>query len=243
MEASETLVQLERIMNEFFGVTSNDRKREIELLLSSFSNQDSSWRECLGFLAATQNQYVSMYSLTTIEKVICKRWVGMQGMDKTEIRTKLNEFLLKNHRTAPGFVIKKVIKLIVDIASTDWPHFYPDFFSNIMECIYRHDTLVLGLNMLLITSEELATPRDNVSSARKEELRRLLCAQVPQANNFLEYTYKDRLNIFLKKLSFLKPGFVLLFPRCLVSSESPLNYQYSNLGSLRHFPCANSILF
>ena len=32
--------------------------------------------------------------------------------------------------------------------------------------------------MLLITSEELATPRDNVSSARKEELRRLLNTQV-----------------------------------------------------------------
>jgi hypothetical protein len=40
----------------------------------------------------------------------------------------------------------------VDIASTDWPHFYPDFFANTIESIYRQDTLVLGLNMLLITS-------------------------------------------------------------------------------------------
>jgi hypothetical protein len=71
MESSETLVQLERIMSEFFGpTTSNDRKKEIELLLSNFSNQDCAWRECLGFLAATNNHYVSMYSLTTLEKVI-----------------------------------------------------------------------------------------------------------------------------------------------------------------------------
>ena len=181
MESSETLAQLERIMNEFFApTTSNDRKREIELLLANFSNQDCSWRECLYFLAATRNQYVSMYSLTTLEKVICKRWVGMAGQDKTEIRTKLNEFVLKQHRSIPSFVCKKVIKLIVDIASTDWPHFYPDFFTHIMDCIYRHETLLLGLSMLLITSEELATPRDNIASARKEELRRLLCAQVPQ---------------------------------------------------------------
>ena len=181
MESSETLIQLERIMNEFFApTTSNDRKRTIEQLLSNFSNQDFAWRECLAFLAATQNHYVSMYSLTTLEKVICKRWVGMAGHEKTEIRTKLNEFLLKHHRSVPSFVAKKVIKLIVDIGSTDWPHFYPDFFNHIMECIYRHDTLLLGLNMLLITSEELATPRDNIASARKEELRRLLCAQVPQ---------------------------------------------------------------
>ena len=184
--SSENLVQLERIMSEFFAPsTSNDRKREIELLLANFSNQDLAWKHVLEFLVASQNQYVSMYSLTTLEKVISKRWVGMQGSEKTEIRTKLNEYLVKRHRSVPGFVTKKVIKLIVDIASMDWPHFYPDFFTNILESIYRHDTLVLGLNMLLITSEELATPRDNVSSARKEELRRLLCSQVPQVNSIL----------------------------------------------------------
>ena len=38
----------------------------------------------------------------------------------------------------------------------------------------------LGLNMLLIASEELATPRDDLATARKEELLRLLTAQVPQ---------------------------------------------------------------
>jgi hypothetical protein len=40
MDVSETLSQLERIMNEFFSpTTSNERKREIEVLLSNFSNQ------------------------------------------------------------------------------------------------------------------------------------------------------------------------------------------------------------
>jgi len=151
-----------------------------------------------------------MYSLTSMEKVICKRWVGMPGKfanqlkssfdiflssfylqnleilspghEKTEIRTRLNEYLTKSYNRAPGFIIKKVMKLIVDIAGTDWPHFYPDFFTNIMECIYSEKNLLLGLGLLLITSEELATPRENVSSNRKEELRRLLCGQVNQVN-------------------------------------------------------------
>jgi hypothetical protein len=40
MGSSETLAQLDRIMTEFFApATSNDRKREIELLLANFSNQ------------------------------------------------------------------------------------------------------------------------------------------------------------------------------------------------------------
>jgi hypothetical protein len=87
--------------------------------------------------------------------------------------------LIKRHTTVPGYVRNKAIKLIVDIAASDWPHFYPDFFDQVLDLIRQRDTLILGLNMLLITSEELATPRDNVSSSRKEELKRLLNSQVP----------------------------------------------------------------
>ena len=85
---------------------------------------------------------------------------------------------MKRHDKIPAYVRNKAIKLIVDIAASDWPHFYPDFFDQILDLLRRKETLILGLSMLLITSEELATPRDNVSSARKEELRRLLNTQV-----------------------------------------------------------------
>ena len=85
-----------------------------------------------------------------------------------------------------------MIKLLVDIATTDWPHFYPTFFSDITAWIHgdvvggasnnNGSNIVVGLSCLLITSEELATPRDNVASARKEELKRLLITQVPQVS-------------------------------------------------------------
>jgi len=84
-----------------------------------------------------------------------------------------------------------VIKILVDIATTDWPHFYPSFFSDITAWIHgdvpggsnnnnNGSNVVVGLSFLLTTSEELATPRDNVASARKEELKRLLNTQVSQ---------------------------------------------------------------
>ena len=69
---------------------------------------------------------------------------------------------------------------IVDIARSDWPHFFPDFYINILELIHSRDTMALGLNMLLIASEELATPREDLPAQRREELAKLLGAQVPQ---------------------------------------------------------------
>ena len=46
--------------------------------------------------------------------------------------------------------------------------------------IHARDTMALGLNMLLIASEELATPREDLPAQRREELFKLLGAQVPQ---------------------------------------------------------------
>jgi len=55
-------------MNEFFApATSNERKREIEGVLHNFSSQQGSWKHCLNFMLHSTNEYVCMYSLTTIE--------------------------------------------------------------------------------------------------------------------------------------------------------------------------------
>ena len=167
------LAALEALLNEFFaGQTSNDRKREIEQVLAHFGEQTNAWHQCLGFLAATKdNHFVSMFVLTTLETIIRRKWIGMPGNEKAEIRSQLNEYLIKRHDSIPSYIRNKAIKLIVDIAASDWPHFYPDFFTNLLDLLRRKETLIVGLNMLLITSEELATPRDNVSSSRREELK------------------------------------------------------------------------
>ena len=214
--AEANLKALECLMDEFFSSdVSNFRKAEIERLLNDFGQQvikgfliisacimnmmfqASCWSDSLGFLNRTSNPYVSMFALTTIENTIRKRWVGMQASEKGVIRNQLHFYLVKHHTSIPAYIRNKVIKLLVDIACTDWPHFYPTFFTDITSWIHGgSETVLIGLSCLLIASEELATPRDNVASARKEELKRLLVTQVPQIMSSLLAVLESLLYMF-----------------------------------------------
>ncbi|XP_064886999.1 exportin-6 isoform X4 [Columba livia] len=174
-----SLRALESLMTEFFhNCTTNERKREIEELLNNFAQQIGAWRFCLYFLSSTRNDYVMMYSLTVFENLINKMWLGVPSQDKMEIRSCLPKLLLAQHKTLPYFIRNKLCKVIVDIGRQDWPMFYHDFFTNILQLIQSPVTTPLGLIMLKTTSEELACPREDLSVARKEELRKLLLDQV-----------------------------------------------------------------
>uniref|UniRef100_A0A8C5SED7 Exportin 6 n=1 Tax=Laticauda laticaudata TaxID=8630 RepID=A0A8C5SED7_LATLA len=174
-----SLRALESLMTEFFhNCTTNERKREIEELLNNFAQQVGAWRFCLYFLSSTRNDYVMMYSLTVFENLINKMWLGVPSQDKTEIRSCLPKLLLAHHKTLPYFIRNKLCKVIVDIGRQDWPMFYHDFFTNILQLIQSPVTTPLGLIMLKTTSEELACPWEDLSIARKEELRKLLLEQV-----------------------------------------------------------------
>ncbi|XP_027965980.1 exportin-6 isoform X3 [Eumetopias jubatus] len=184
-----SLRALESLMTEFFhDCTTNERKREIALfcccltfpeeLLDNFAQQIGAWRLCLYFLSSTGNDYVMMYSLTVFENLINKMWLGVPSQDKMEIRSCLPKLLLAHHKTLPYFIRNKLCKVIVDIGRQDWPMFYHDFFTNILQLIQSPVTTPLGLIMLKTTSEELACPREDLSVARKEELRKLLLDQV-----------------------------------------------------------------
>ena len=180
-------------MSEFFHPsTSNDRKRAIEEILEKFSQQKDCWKHSLYFLANTLNEYVMMYCLSVLETVINRRWLSIDSDEKLEIRTTLNQFLLSHHDKVPSFVRNKLIKLVVDVGRMDWPHFYPNFFTNILQLVQQPSTVVIGLLLIQTTSEELACPREDLSAARKQELHKLLIQQVPAVlnilNNILEST-------------------------------------------------------
>ena len=184
-ENSSNLKALEALLDEFFSPsTTNTRKSEIEKILSNFSGQATAWKDCLYFLTNTSNHYVCMFSLTTLETCIQQRWVGMLGGDKAEVRTSLNTFLYQHHASMPIFIRNKLVKLIVDIARSDWPHFYPEFFTQILSLVTPATlasspaSVQLGLTLLLTASEELATPRQNIASSRAAELSRLMVRQV-----------------------------------------------------------------
>ncbi|XP_032896573.1 exportin-6 isoform X4 [Amblyraja radiata] len=175
-----SLRALESLMTEFFhSCTTNERKREIEELLNNFAQQIGAWQHCIYFLSNTRNEYVMMYNLTVFENLINKMWLGVPSQDKMEIRSCLPKLLLAHHKTMPYFIRNKLCKVIVDIGRQDWPMFYHDFFSSTLQLIQAPSTTPLGLIMLKTTSEELACPREDLSVARKEELRKLLLDQVP----------------------------------------------------------------
>nr|XP_061805166.1 exportin-6-like [Nerophis lumbriciformis] len=187
-------------MTEFFhSCTTNERKREIEELLNNFAQQTGAWRHCLFFLSNTRNEYVMMYSLTVFENLVNKMWIGVASQDKMEIRSCLPKLLLEHHKSVPYFIRNKLCKVIVDIGRQDWPMFYHDFFTNTLQLIQSPALAQLGLVMLKTTSEELACPREDLSVARKDELRKLLQDQVPTMLGLLTgilETYWDKHSIF-----------------------------------------------
>ncbi|KAI4881308.1 hypothetical protein NFI96_029925 [Prochilodus magdalenae] len=181
-----SLRALESLMTEFFhSCTTNDRKREIEELLNSFAGQPGSWRHCLYFLSNSRNEYVMMYSLTVFENLVNKMWVGVASEDKAELRSCLPKLLLSQHALLPFFIRNKLCKVIVDIGRQDWPMFYHDFFSNTLQLVQSPSLAPLGLVLLKMTSEELVCPREDLSVARKEELKKLLLEQIPTVLNLL----------------------------------------------------------
>ena len=45
------------------------RKREIEQMLANFSCVETAWRDCIYFMENSNNDYVAMFCLTTLEQV------------------------------------------------------------------------------------------------------------------------------------------------------------------------------
>lgn len=70
-------------------------------------------------------------------------WLGVPSQDKMEIRSCLPKLLLAHHKTLPYFIRNKLCKVIVDIGRQDWPMFYHDFFTNILQVrIYLGNYLI-----------------------------------------------------------------------------------------------------
>lgn len=184
-EIDEALASLDMLMSEFFApVTSNYRKREIESMLENFSNRSDSWKHCLLFLQKSQNQYVLMFTLNTLENIINRQWISLPDNHKTEIRLTLWNELLAKHEVMLYFIRNKLAALMVSIARYDWPHLYDDFFSNIVELI-RCDgrRCLLGLVLAQAASEELGAARDTgvlLPSVRRNQLERLMLKGMPQ---------------------------------------------------------------
>ncbi|XP_045498530.1 exportin-6 [Colias croceus] len=185
IEINEALASLELVMSEFNApTTSNFRKREIEVMLENFFNNRDSWKHCLLFFQKSQNHYVLMFILNTLENIINRQWFHLTDNEKVQIRQTLIYELMAKHEVMLYFIRNKLAALIVAIARNDWPHLYPDFFNNIVEllkCDGRR--CIVGLVLAQTASEELGAARDTgvlLPSARRNQLERLMLKGMPQ---------------------------------------------------------------
>ena len=68
------------------------------------------------------------------QTLITKQWLGLMWEERAQLKTTLYQYALDHHQqSSPNFIRNKLVKLVVDIARLDWPHFYPDFFTNILQ--------------------------------------------------------------------------------------------------------------
>ncbi|EFN86338.1 Exportin-6 [Harpegnathos saltator] len=130
-----------------------------------------------------------MFALSTLETTIGRRWPILPWEDRALTRSTL--YTLSLERSVAPFVRNKVVKLVVDIARHDWPHFYPDFYANILQLLGHKHTRLLGLVYLRTASEELATPREDLPMHRKTELFKLLSSHVPLTLDTLTVLLKE----------------------------------------------------
>lgn len=121
--------------------------------------------------------------------------------EKVQLKSLLYSYLLENQKALSICIRSKLVKLVVDIARIDWPHFYPDFFVNVLHLLQKPETRSLGLLFMLTTSEELIAPREDLSVDRKNELKKLLLAHMPDVFSILSGKIFLKL-YFPKNLSF-----------------------------------------
>ena len=67
------------------------------------------------------------------QNVVTRLWTTLSRSDHAELRHVLMQYLITSHTVIPAFIRNKQIKLIVLMGRADWPHEYPEFFSDILQ--------------------------------------------------------------------------------------------------------------
>ena len=188
----ETLRILESLINEFYsGSTTNERKRELETMLNSFSARNDSVDYCLRFLTISRSEFTIMYCLSVIESAMNRSPTTTIAPAPLvnfhmSIKSTLMKYLLAGYHVLPPFVVNKTAKLVVDVGKINWPHNDPEFVNEIYSLVQVKETCSLGLLLLQILLEEFTMIKDgDVSSARKSELHKMLMGQIPSVINIV----------------------------------------------------------
>lgn len=180
-EVQEKLNSLETLLFEFDNPNTNcSRRQDLEKIFEEFSNDPLVWNHIRDFVKFSSNFYVLHFSLMVTENTLKLHGVCTESELWSEIKFLLQNQVL-NMESAPSYLIHRILKINAHIARIDWPHFYPDYFPNIFKLLQSGSSeyhVILGAKCLQITSEEFISPREDVSFARKTELKNFLTSRV-----------------------------------------------------------------
>lgn len=234
----ETLSRLESLMNEFFYPnTSNERKRQIETILSEFSSMQNSWQASFLYFELSNNEYTKMFCLTVIETFINQRWHTVPSDMRATFRNSLWNHLIEHHLQMTSPIRNKFCKIMVSIARFDWPYAYTDYMTNVLELLtpenvhniaHSSSLILLSLNLLSMTVEELTSPSSNYhfSSNRQVELIKLVESNIPA----MLHSLTALLELIISK----QINFISATPPPSPTSSPPSTFSNLNKGKVTH---------
>ncbi|KAJ3292274.1 Exportin-6 [Borealophlyctis nickersoniae] len=173
---------LNALLQEFFEdqATSPHRKKEIESILTNFKKQPHAILFCQELLQHPDTSpYAAWYSLSVYEDLLPQWYTGsaMSPRDRLDCRTFLFDLLRERYQSLPPYVANKLSKLVVDIGRKEYPQDWPTFMHDIFALKDR--SLILCLVLCKTVVDEFMSTRDDVSAARKAELKAHLLQEAP----------------------------------------------------------------
>ncbi|ALC48627.1 Exp6 [Drosophila busckii] len=186
-EASMT--SLEGLLNEFYQPsTSNARKREIETNLLAFKSQPEAWQLCLRVATAsnsfTENQFLWFFSTSTLEHTITRRWSQLSIADRTQLRETLwNHYAQLHVLNGARRHRDTLAQLISLLGKREFPDHDPNYMQHCMEL--SKTRFILGINLLRVTSEEVASNRGDMTNDWKQYFHSCVSMCIPDVMDLL----------------------------------------------------------
>lgn len=185
------LSTIEDLLNEFnYSSTSNARKHDIEKQLVEFQNNSNSWTQCLYHLSndassiPTMNQFVWFFTASTIEVAITRKWKYLDETDRQRFRDTLWHCYANLDVTVVSRVQReKIAQLIALMGKREFPDKHPSYMCHLMELLKSN--FLLGITLLRITSEEVVSTRDDITSDRKKYFHSNLSVCMPDVFQML----------------------------------------------------------
>lgn len=168
------------MVQEFYtSTTSRERKRDIEEKLIAFRNDSNGWKLCLEALKQSageagnrmllepKNEIVWFFYSSTLEHVIKRRWLHLDASERSLLRETLWQIYI--NLTTPVKAKRQrdfYATLLGLLGHRQFPDEDPDYVKHCLSLV--RTKFPLGVCLLRVTSEELVSNREDLSSDSKQ---------------------------------------------------------------------------